>query len=339
MNLRDKLREILPDILPENPTDSVKGTKLIELVRVRLKKDYSDATLRYHFSIMCCDPSAPIAKVNQGQGYYLRSPMNSPQGAQNLISFTQGTLLGTADAEVQNIQLSRAMKFRALYARMNETAARFPFIFDQDAALRDSAEALWRVPNLALVEWSVGEVTDDGAIRLDPEKLKLKQALGLSPFVITSVKMRLDADLKTLRSEFFQGLSQSGWAHRGELVFAGKIEDEGTADILRALSNRYGIAVTSYGINLDQMDEWQRAVEIQRMGECEFESLTLATHIQRIAPGAPSPHLDWAALEEACQEHSDFSNLLGWINDCLTSKTVNPHQYQGRNTSQKVSGS
>ena len=73
MNLRDQLKEILPDILPRNPNQSIKGTELIELVKYRLKQDYSDATLRYHFSIMSCDPSSPIAKVEQGQGYYLRS--------------------------------------------------------------------------------------------------------------------------------------------------------------------------------------------------------------------------------------------------------------------------
>lgn len=338
MNLREKLREILPDILPEDPAEAIKGTKLIELVRVKLREDYSDATLRYHFSIMCCDPSTPIAKVNQGQGYYLRSPMNSPQGAQNLISFTQGMLLGPENAEAQGIQLSRAMKFRALYARLNAVAARFPFIFDQDAALLNSPEALWRVPTAALVEWDVGEVSDDGEIRLDPKMLRLKQSMGLSPFVITSVKLRLDADLETLRSEFFQCLSQSGWAHRGELVFAGKIDDERAADTLRALSNQYGIAVTSYGINLEQIDEWQDAAQIKSMGDREFESLTLATHIERIAPASPSPHLDWASLEEASHEHADFSSLLGWIDDCIASGTAFPLPYPGRSVADKASG-
>src|SRR6478735_354524 len=72
MNLRDQLKEILPEILPSNPTEPIKGTELIRLVKFRLKQEYSDATLRYHFSIMCCDPASPIAKVEQGQGYYLR---------------------------------------------------------------------------------------------------------------------------------------------------------------------------------------------------------------------------------------------------------------------------
>lgn len=72
MNLRDQLKEILPEILPPNPAEPIKGTELIRLVKFSLKQEYSDATLRYHFSIMCCDPASPIAKVEQGQGYYLR---------------------------------------------------------------------------------------------------------------------------------------------------------------------------------------------------------------------------------------------------------------------------
>ena len=68
MNLRDQLKEILPEILPTNPAVAINGTELIRLVKYRLKQEYSDATLRYHFSIMCCDPASPIAKVEQGQG-------------------------------------------------------------------------------------------------------------------------------------------------------------------------------------------------------------------------------------------------------------------------------
>ena len=56
MNLRDQLKEILPEILPSDPSSSIKGTELIRLVKYRLKQEYSDATLRYHFSILCADP-------------------------------------------------------------------------------------------------------------------------------------------------------------------------------------------------------------------------------------------------------------------------------------------
>src|SRR4051812_18592615 len=72
MNLREHLRLILPEILPGTAAEAIKGTELIRLVRYRLGDEYSDATLRYHFSILSYDPTSPIAKVDQGQGYYLR---------------------------------------------------------------------------------------------------------------------------------------------------------------------------------------------------------------------------------------------------------------------------
>ena len=39
MNLREQLKEILPVILPKSPAESIKGTKLIEMVkRKRLQR-------------------------------------------------------------------------------------------------------------------------------------------------------------------------------------------------------------------------------------------------------------------------------------------------------------
>ena len=97
MSLRDQLKDLLPELLPDDPAKAIKGTELIRLVKFRLKQDYSDATLRYHFSIMCCDPTSPIAKVEHGQGYYLRNRLQSIHGARNLITLSQGQLLGFSD--------------------------------------------------------------------------------------------------------------------------------------------------------------------------------------------------------------------------------------------------
>ena len=52
MSLRKQLTDILPGLLPSNPADAIKGTELIRLVRLPLDGSYSDASLRYHFSIM-----------------------------------------------------------------------------------------------------------------------------------------------------------------------------------------------------------------------------------------------------------------------------------------------
>jgi len=78
MSLRKQLTEALPEYLPANPKEAIKGTELIRLIRMKLDGNYSDASLRYHFSIMSCDPTSPIAKVEKGQGYYRRTaPRNA----------------------------------------------------------------------------------------------------------------------------------------------------------------------------------------------------------------------------------------------------------------------
>ena len=48
MSLRSQLEELLPELLPSDPTQAIKGTELIRLVRLRLGEDNSDASLRYH---------------------------------------------------------------------------------------------------------------------------------------------------------------------------------------------------------------------------------------------------------------------------------------------------
>jgi len=106
-------------ILPPNPSDAIKGTELIRLVRLRLKDEYSDATLRYHFSILCYDPGSPIAKVDQGQGYYLR--LNKPE-------IVNGSGRGLFDSRDSTADLSRARlgRFSAIVERHSLHGSRYP---------------------------------------------------------------------------------------------------------------------------------------------------------------------------------------------------------------------
>ncbi|MFR4437636.1 MAG: hypothetical protein ACLT8C_08245 [Akkermansia muciniphila] len=65
MSLRSQLEELLPELLPSDPAQAIKGTELIRLVRLRLGEEYSDASLRYHFSFMASEPDSEIAKVTR----------------------------------------------------------------------------------------------------------------------------------------------------------------------------------------------------------------------------------------------------------------------------------
>ena len=74
MNLAEQLLPILldPDVLPKSPEEPILGTALLEVVRERLQGSYSDNFIRSTFSALAADPTSPIAKVEQGFGYYPR---------------------------------------------------------------------------------------------------------------------------------------------------------------------------------------------------------------------------------------------------------------------------
>ena len=80
MSLRSQLEELLPELLPSDPAQAIKGTELIRLVRLRLGEEYSDASLRYHFSFMASEPDSEIAKVERGQGAFGTGTANRRPG-------------------------------------------------------------------------------------------------------------------------------------------------------------------------------------------------------------------------------------------------------------------
>ena len=150
MSLRDQLNDILPSLLPNNPADAIKGTELIRLARRNLTGNYSDASLRYHFSIMSCDPASAIAKVEKGQGYYRRSaPLPALSGAQELLALTQGRLddLTPADQDMVDGAMLRIRKFRAVVTRYFEINGRFPFAFRQAFGKDSPVSNLWKYPD------------------------------------------------------------------------------------------------------------------------------------------------------------------------------------------------
>ncbi len=71
--LREQLLRILPVVLPKSPAEAVTGTELLTRVREYLDRDYADSSIRQFFSIIAAEPDSPMARVNQGSGYYLRS--------------------------------------------------------------------------------------------------------------------------------------------------------------------------------------------------------------------------------------------------------------------------
>ena len=231
MSLRKQLNDILPALLPSNPAEAIKGTELIRLSRRSLTGNYSDASLRYHFSIMSCDPTSAIAKVEKGQGYYRRSePLPALSGAQELLAWTQGRLDDiTGDENSVDSAMMRIRKFRAVVTRYYEINGRFPFAFRDPFSTNSPLGNLWKFPELVLVDWET-DGSPDEEMSLDGGMLALKQRLGIAPFRLHSARLRLSPSLLTYREDFFQTLSVSMWAQGGELIYAGPVEDEALAD-------------------------------------------------------------------------------------------------------------
>ena len=312
MSLREQLRKLLPEILPADSKDAIKGTELIQLVKYRLKQDYSDATLRYHFSIMSCDPSAPIAKVEHGQGYYLRTnTLTAMSSARHLLSAREATF-GGADDQDSTQALFRANKFRALVARYYESGQRFPYVlkqtFDENAQFDD----LWKFPDMAIVDWEVG-VAEEGRVRFDQDMIQLKRSFGSQPFTLRSMKMKLDVSIETCREDFFQCLSNSRWAHYGEFVIATPVEDEKLIEELRALGAEFGIGVTSFGLTADEIDSLPEPGAIESFDKTDMESVTKRINIQRISAPRPRKELDWNQIRNLRGDNQELEEMFHWI--------------------------
>ena len=325
MSLRKQLNEILPALLPNNPAEAIKGTELIRLARRNLAGNYSDASLRYHFSIMSCDPASAIAKVEKGQGYYRRSePLPALSGAQELLAWTQGRLddLSGNETTVDNAML-RIRKFRAVVTRYYEINGRFPFAFRDPFAATSPIGNLWKYPELVLVDWETGGSPDE-EMSLDDSMLALKQRLGLAPFRLHSARLRLLPSLMSYREDFFQALSVSMWAQGGELIYAGPVEDEALADGLRKLSSTYGVGVVSFGLTAEVLDELPRPAQILNAHPKETEAIMSKLEIHRIAPVQSRPHLDWAALGSMRTESEEADKLMRWLTNCIEARRAEP---------------
>lgn len=320
MNLRDQLKEILPDILPRNPAQAIKGTELIELVKYRLKQNYSDATLRYHFSIMSCDPSSPIAKVEQGQGYYLRSTtIHSLHSAQNMINVSQGVLgedfaLSSQDSD---LSISRANKFRAVVQRYFESLHRFPLAFERSFSHELAETNRWRIPDMVVVEWLVGEIDEEEALRLNRDELEIRRRLGESPVRVSGLKLRLEATFATLRKDLYQCLAASEWASAGEMLVAAPIDDEQLVEEIRQFSINHGVGVTSFGLDADVLDDMPEPAAIKNLLPREFDAIQSLFRLRRISSSGVRSGFDWEHVTAMQTDNEDFGLFHQWLSKCL----------------------
>lgn len=325
MSLREQLREILPEILPANPAEAIKGTDLIQLVKYRLKQTYSDATLRYHFSIMCCDPSSPIAKVDQGQGYYLRhqgfANINSARHAVSPLQAQYSGSLFDSAGGYSDAAISRADQFCAIFQHYEESNGRFPFVFENSFSVDAPYENFWKCPDAVAVDWHAQSIDDDGP-KITPELIAFKRNMGIEPFAMVSTKLKLSVSHDSFREDFFQALSISRWAHRGQLVIAAAIPDEQLVDHLRQLGTEYSIGILTLGLDTETLDDLPSAQQIANMHPREKEALLEKVTPRVITIPSASRALSWAHIESVRRDNRDFDDLFHWVEHCLANHQV-----------------
>ena len=281
------------------------------MIRMKLEGHYSDASLRYHFSIMSCDPTSPIAKVEKGQGYYRRTAaIPALSTAQELFSQYQGRL---DDIQGDQLEMDHAMmrirKFRAIVNKWCSVNARFPFAFREPFKADAPIGNLWKFPEMLLVDWENSD--DDNAKPL----LSLKNQLGLPRFRIHAARLRILPAHHTYREDFFQTLSASTWTQGGELIYAAPIEDEALADGIRRLSTQYGIGVTTFGLTAEILDDLPRPANILNAYPRETEALMERLDVTRVSAARSRPHIDWAALEAIRGDSEEVGAFLMWLSD------------------------
>lgn len=327
MSLRKQLNDVLPDFLPANPKEAIKGTELIRMLRMRLEGNYSDASLRYHFSIMSCDPTSPIAKVEKGQGYYRRTaPVPALSSAQEIFSQYQGRLDDMeGDQEEVDHALMRIRKFRAIVNKWCDVNGRFPFAFREPFRADAPIGNLWKFPEMLLVDWESGD-SDEG----DRTMLKLKSQLGLPPFRLHAARLRILPAHHSFREDFFQALSASVWAQGGELIYAAPIEDEALAESIRRLSITFGVGVTTFGLTAEILDELPRPANIINAHPRETEALMEKLDVTRVAAAKSRAHVDWAALESIRGDSADVDKLLRWLSESAEAGRILPYQEEER---------
>lgn len=310
MNLREQLRHILPEFLPSDPGEAVKGTDLIRLVRLRLGDEYSDATLRYHFSILSYDPTSPIAKVDQGQGYYQRrKKLNGSSG-------TARNGLFEADSPEMDAARMRFQRVTAIYERLCESRGAFPFLLNGRGDMPPMLGGDWEVPDFVTADWDVDTGADD-VVKFDEPMLDLRRHLGGPEVNLRGVQLKLGVTLDTFSADFFQALSATRWAIQSELVIAETLSDEALVDALRNLGHQFGVGITSLGIDFRKLDDLPLPDELLTLSASGFEAVHSLLHIQRVTLPTQRHTLDWAAFSSLRKKHESVSQLARWLTECL----------------------
>ena len=317
MSLYEQLRDILSsgDVLPTDPAEAILGSELLETVREKLDGEYSDNSIRQTFSALASDPTSPLARVEQGYGYYRRAKPDVPP---TIPRTSKAEGFGPATPALGDGRDGQPEeKFRAFYLRHARLKQGFPLHVEHTSGLHQSAGVnKWKFPDVVVLDWEVAEQRDDG-FALDRALLEVKRSLGEQPFRLTSVELKVELSLSTFREHFFQCVSNSKWAHVAQLIVATPVTDSVLVGELRRLGASYGVAILYFQLSRERLDTLPSASRLMAMSDDEFEKLATGLVPVSVATGTPRSELDWDHIRDMRQQSPDFRNLFDWIARCL----------------------
>ncbi len=299
MRLRDKLQEILPSILPQHAHEAIKGKELIERVRAVLGDAYSDQSLRSQFSFLALDADSCLARVENGQGYYLRPEGETPS-LQRMFEPEQ-----SMEAD------SPYYKALALSVRRYDTAGLGAFVYPVDE------EESWSYPDLVAVQWPAGSWDAQGAYVIENS---LCDVADISEISLRAVCVALADSEDACRRALFRALSCGAWAHQVELMLWGDIPDE-MEEQMKGLASQYGIGLHLFLIDPSELDESLGADAIFRASTQEVQQL-MESIAQRDVTMAAYRQLKLPSLDK----RADIAALFSWIEQCLQKGRIESYE-------------
>lgn len=291
MGLREKLNEILPGLLPESADQAIKGKELIARVRAVLGDAYSDHSLRSQFSFIALDPDSCLARVENGQGYYLRSEGDSPS-LQNVFG-------GNAEGETM---LHKAM---ALAVRLYDTAGQGVFVYPVED------EESWGHPDLVAVQWPSGAWDDEGAYIMEEPG----EALSFRAICVGFAE-----DEESCRQAFFRALACGQWAQESELLLLPGAANENE---LTDLATRYGVGIRCLDADENALQDMPRADEIFRLNT--EDARTLLASLPQTTLAGPRYR---ALSERAAAAMPDTAVVLQWARGCAKRGRVEAFEHR-----------
>lgn len=314
-NLRDRIEEILPKVLPTSPEEAINGSLLAKKV-LELLPDDKESSIRQTFSYLHTDSNSLLAKVPNKQGFYLRPTIKIEPSLDGLDK-KEITKIEKKQEEENKRDEQREEKFRSFFIKYNELNGLFPMSVEHTRGKREERGLnKWKYPDVVTVSWEVGETIED-EYKLNTILLEVRKSLGEQPFRITSIELKVELSFSNYREHFFQCVSNSKWAHNATLAIAFDIKDSKLQTEIARLGKSYDVTITSYGLTPEQLDNLPNASDILSLSDEQFDELAKNIIVSPISTGPGKETLDWDQLNDLRSQNSDFETLLFWLHRCL----------------------